>query len=147
MKSSLKKILSAIFSCSGPGAFIIVWALLFVFQSVCQSVYFSYLHNEAWNCDRFFWHETCTVNIFNSLKPVIPLPHDSSNDFERPWKKSLLKTFWLPAFSPFPIMFSTLPKTNVIFSVTYILLSVNASNLGQSKISAFGKELKNFQML
>ena len=38
-------------------------------------------------------------------------------------------------------MFSTLPKTNFSFSVTFIL-SVNAFNWDQSKILSFGKELK-----
>ena len=38
-------------------------------------------------------------------------------------------------------MFSTLPKTNSSFSVTYILSSANAFNLEQSKILSCGKEL------
>ena len=41
----------------------------------------------------------------------------------------------------FSTMFSTLPKTNFYFSVTFILLYANAFNLDQSKI-LFGKELR-----
>ena len=39
-------------------------------------------------------------------------------------------------------MFSTLPKTNFNFSVTFILSSAIAFNLDQSKNLPFGKELK-----
>ena len=42
---------------------------------------------------------------------------------------------------PFPIMFSTLPKTKFNFSGTYILSSANALKLDQIKILSFGKEL------
>ena len=52
-----------------------------------------------------------------------------------------------PAFSPFPIMFSTLPKTNLNFSVRFILSSASAFNLDQSKNLAFRKELTIHQML
>ena len=38
-------------------------------------------------------------------------------------------------------MFSTLPKTNFNFSVTFILLSASAFNLDQSKNLLYGKEL------
>ena len=48
---------------------------------------------------------------------------------------------WSSAFSPFPTMFSTRPKTNFSFWVTFILLSANAFNLGQSINLSFGKEL------
>ena len=48
---------------------------------------------------------------------------------------------WLPAFSPFPTMFSTVPKTNFNFSVRIILSSAYAFNLDQSKILSFGKKL------
>ena len=41
-------------------------------------------------------------------------------------------------------MFSTLPKTNLIFSVTFILSSANAFNLDQSTILSFGKELMHY---
>ena len=46
-----------------------------------------------------------------------------------------------PAFSPFPTPFSTLPKTNFNFSVTFILSSASVFNLEQSKYLLFGKEL------
>ena len=38
-------------------------------------------------------------------------------------------------------MFSTLHKTNLKFSVTFILSSANALNLDKPKISSFGNEL------
>ena len=38
-------------------------------------------------------------------------------------------------------MFSTLRKTNLIFSVTFILSSANAFKLDRSKILSFGKGL------
>ena len=40
-------------------------------------------------------------------------------------------------------MFSILPKTNFIFSVTFILPSANAFNFNKSKIMLFGKELNH----
>ena len=47
------------------------------------------------------------------------------------------------AVSPFPTMFSTLPKTSFNFSFKFILSSANAFNLDQSKILLCGKELNN----
>ena len=44
---------------------------------------------------------------------------------------------WLPAFSPFPTMFSFLSKTELI-SIEFVLLSANAFNLDKSKILLFG---------
>ena len=38
-------------------------------------------------------------------------------------------------------MFSTLPRSNLNFSVTFILSSANAFSLDQSKNLLFGKEL------
>ena len=46
---------------------------------------------------------------------------------------------WFPAFSPFPTMFSTLPKSNFIFSFTF-MFSANPFNL--DKILSFGKRFK-----
>ena len=42
-------------------------------------------------------------------------------------------------FSPFPMMFSTLPEEDLKFWVTIILLSANAFRLDQSKILSFGR--------
>ena len=50
---------------------------------------------------------------------------------------------WLPAFSPFPTIISTLPKTNFNFSVTFILSSPNAFNLDKFKNLLVGKKLIN----
>ena len=41
-------------------------------------------------------------------------------------------------------MFSTLPKRNLNFPFTFILLSANAFNLDQCKIFLFGKELTHY---
>ena len=78
------------------------------------------------------------------------LPHNP--DFKQPWKKK--KAFWKhcgkrrkcwsPAFSPFPTMFSTLPKTNFNFSFTFVLSSANTFNLEQPKKIPFGEDLKHF---
>ena len=53
-----------------------------------------------------------------------------------------LKAIWNiagPAFSLFPTMFSTLPETNLNFSVTLNLSYANALNLDQSKICCLVK--------
>ena len=42
-------------------------------------------------------------------------------------------------------MFSNLPKTNLNFSVTFILSSANSLNLDQSKILSFGKKNKEIR--
>ena len=60
-------------------------------------------------------------------------------------KRSLLKTLWekeellVQAISPFPTMFSTLSKTEVIIFVTFNLSSANTSYLVRSKILSCGK--------
>ena len=81
--------------------------------------------------------------LFNSL------PH--SHDFQGPCISGLLKTLWekeemlvTSIFFLFPTVFSTLPKTNFYFLVTFTLSSVNAFNSNQSKILSFGKELRTF---
>ena len=51
------------------------------------------------------------------------------------------KSLWLPAFSPFPTMFSSIPKTNFKFLASVSLLSANAFNLDLSE-NLFGNELK-----
>ena len=47
-------------------------------------------------------------------------------------------------FLLFPKIFSIIFKTNLIFSISFILSSSNAFNLDQSKTLLFGKELKHF---
>ena len=49
---------------------------------------------------------------------------------------------WLPAFSPFPTMFSILSKTWIIILATMNLSSANAFNLVKAKILSFGKWVK-----
>ena len=69
--------------------------------------------------------------------------------FDRTGKRSLLKTLWeknsllVQAISPFPTMFSTLSKTEIIIFVTFNLSSANAFNLVCSKILLCGNGLKN----
>ena len=48
---------------------------------------------------------------------------------------------WLPAFSPFPTLFSTLSKIEIIIYVTIILLSANAFNLDKVKSLSSGNGL------
>ena len=48
---------------------------------------------------------------------------------------------WKPAFSPYTTMFSTLPKANFSFTVTFILSSAIAFHFHYSSILLFGKEL------
>ena len=50
----------------------------------------------------------------------------------------------LPAFSPFPTMFSSLSRTNFRFFISFILLSANTFNLDEYKMLSFDKELNPF---
>ena len=50
----------------------------------------------------------------------------------------------VPAFSPFLTLFSTLPITNLILLVTFILLSAKSLKLDWFKILLFGKELEGY---
>ena len=86
--------------------------------------------------------------IIDTFGPVLTLYHtiptfnDPGN--EAFWKHCRKRRkCWWPAFSPFPTMFSTLPKRNFNFSVAFILLSARSFNLDQSKNLSFGKELTN----
>ena len=44
-------------------------------------------------------------------------------------------------------MFSTLPKPNFNYSLTFILLSVNAFDLDHSKFLSYGKELSLYHAI
>ena len=74
-----------------------------------------------------------------------PFPHIDT--FWRVWERGLLKTFWekekllVQAISPFPKMFSSLSKTEIIIFVTFNLLSGNVFNLVWSKILSCGNGL------
>ena len=74
-----------------------------------------------------FYH---TIMTFNDLENEAFSKHSGKR-----------RKCWLAPFSPSPTMFSTLPEPNFNFPVTFILLSSNASNLVQSKILSFDKEL------
>ena len=54
---------------------------------------------------------------------------------------------WQPAFSPFPTMFSTLSKTEIIIYVTFILSSANAFNLVKVKFLSSGNGLRFTQRI
>ena len=97
------------------------------------------------NCH--FYNNTLLQHDANWIKMSFnPIQQDS--DFQRPCRKNLLKTLWgkyrkcwLPAFSPFLTMFSTLPSKIFTFWAIFIVLYANAFNLDKSKILLFGKEL------
>ena len=77
-----------------------------------------------------------TIPIFNDPEEVAFRKHCGKR-----------RKCWKPAFSPFPRMFSTPPKTNYSFSVNFILSSAIAFKLDWSKIVSFGKELNKIQIL
>ena len=69
--------------------------------------------------------------------------------FNNPDKESFCKhcgkrrKCWLPAFSPFPSMFSTIStKTEMIILAKLNLFSANAFSLVKAKVLSSGKELK-----
>ena len=76
---------------------------------------------------------------------INPFPHNDT--FWQVWERSCLKTLWekekllVQAISPFPTMFSTLSKTEVIIFVIFDLSSANAFSLVWSKILLCGNEL------
>ena len=69
--------------------------------------------------------------------------------FDTSRKRSLLKTLWekekllVQAISPFPTVFSTLSKTEIIIFVTFNVWSANAFNLVWSKILSCGNGLNH----
>ena len=71
----------------------------------------------------------------------------TTTPFDVSEKRSLLKTLWekeklfVQAISPFPTMFSTVSKTEIIIFVTFNLSSANAVNLVWSKILLCGNGL------
>ena len=85
------------------------------------------------------------VNELLTLYHTIP----TFNDPEKEGLENHGKTrkWWLPAFSPFPIIISTLAKTNFNFSITFILSSPNGFNLDKFKNLSLGKELTTLDRL
>ena len=62
-----------------------------------------------------------TSALHNILsKPLAAFPHNHCPKNRQRWTRN---ESWLPAFPPFPTTFSTIPKTNFMFSVTFILSS------------------------
>ena len=52
---------------------------------------------------------------------------------------------WLPAFSPFLTVFSTLSNTEILILAAFNLSSANALNLLQSRKLSFDKGLTHYQ--
>ena len=78
------------------------------------------------------------LKVVNSLPPN----HNFKRScIRRLWKRGKRRKCWWPSFSPFPTVFSTLPKTSFTFSVIFILSAANIFILDQSKSLLFGKEL------
>ena len=64
------------------------------------------------------------------------------------WKHSEKnRKFRIPAFSPFPIIFSILKQKNSISWGIFKMMSTNAFNSDQSKFLSFGKELVHLQVV
>ena len=81
------------------------------------------------------------VGITITLYHTISTFNDPEKEgFENRWRT---RKCWLPVFSPFPTIISTLAKKNFNFSVTFILSSPIAFNLEKNKNLSLGKELIN----
>ena len=65
-----------------------------------------------------FYH---LVELICYLKIALTLYHTIPTFIDPLEERSLLKTLWWPAFSPFPTMFSTLSKTEIIILVTFVI--------------------------
>ena len=92
------------------------------------------------------YNQACSLHSFSTQSLVITLSYTIPNSND-PMKKPFWKHFekrrkcCLPAFSPFPTMFSALSKTEITILTTFYLSSANAFNLDLTKILSFGKEL------
>ena len=108
--------------------------------SKCNLVFYGTITSFWWqtNSNNFFFI-ICNKAHFN------PFPHNDT--FRCLWERSLLKILWekekllVHAISPFPTMFSTLSKTEIIIFVTFNLSSANAFNFHQSKNLSSGNGL------
>ena len=76
---------------------------------------------------------------------MIPLDVSGKETFSKHYAKR--RKCWLPAFSPFPTMFSTLSQTVLIIYVTFILSSANALNLDTVKFLSSGNGLTDTKPL
>ena len=86
----------------------------------------------------------------NILKITLTLYH-TIQTFKDPYEKDFGKHCgkrgkrWYPAFSPFPTVFSTLLKREIIILAMFKFSSADAFNLVMSKILLFGKDLNTIQ--
>ena len=80
--------------------------------------------------------------VKSSLLPIIyrNFTNPQEDDFQKHFEKRRKR--WLPAFSAFPRLFSTVSKTNFTLFAMLMLLSANALNLEKSIKILFGKKLK-----
>ena len=90
-------------------------------------------------------HVVCMLSLhpfYNQFQLTLYHTIPTFNDPETEGFENVVgKKMKMLVFSPFPTMFSTLPKPNLNISFTFILSSANAFNLDQSKILSFGIEL------
>ena len=83
------------------------------------------------------------IKSYNTVSHLVYLfPYIDT--FRHVWERSILKILRereLPAFSPFPTMFSTLSQTELIIHVTFILSSANAFSVDKVKFLSSGNRL------
>ena len=132
-----------------PQCFLPVWITFFHFRQIwnCRLETLS-----VWKSIKFVvweWLKVKTaikIHLHYKYHTILTLYHTITT-FNDPEERAFWKHYgkrrkcWLPAFSPFLIMFSISPKTNVNFSATFIMSSANALNLDRSKNLSSGKEL------
>ena len=90
---------------------------------------------------KVLWIMKCKNEDFEILYPVSFFNNQSKDTF---WKHCVKRgKGWKPAFSAFPTVFSILSKKTCTMLATLELLSLNAYNLGRSKILSFSKEIRD----
>ena len=110
-----------------------------LFQQCCLLVWRTFCHFlqtcncclqtlSDWKILKFvIWEKVKRLTLYHTIPPF-------NNPKEEGFGKHCGKRrkCWLPAFSPFPTMFSTLSKTEILILATFILLPANAFNLVSS---------------
>ena len=77
---------------------------------------------------------------FLTLYHTIPTVDDpNEGGFRKHCRKR--RKCWQPASSPFPTVFSTLSKREIVILAKFTMSSASAFNLVTSRILSFGKEL------
>ena len=123
-----------------------------VFWYFCSSFWWLHTGFESWQSSvhlprlaHFFsWMNESYQHFCIGLTLYHLIPTFIDSDKEAFWKYCGKKRkCWLPAFPPFPTMFSTLPETQITIWPTFKMSSANALKLDWSKILLFGKELND----